>query len=278
MTTNRIKIEAKNEKDQDVVVFVAKPTDDESKQAHIIGMKAFGDAVKSGVLVKEAMDKQLREQGVWDDEKEAEVKKIVDGINDNLRKLREGGIKLSEARKAAVRVRQLRMEQLRIMSVRDSYDDMTADAIFKNTKFDYLVSVCVKTEEGDNYFKDLDDYHERNDSPMAFEAASKLAQLLEGFDEDWEAKLPENKFLKEHNFVNDEMRLVNSEGDFVTVDNKVIDENFRYVDDEGNFIDVDGNKVDEDGLPIVEAKPFLDDDGEPIQPKKKRGRPRKEED
>jgi hypothetical protein len=95
--------------------------------------------------------------------------------------------------------------------------------------------------------------------------------MLYGLDQDWEAKLPENKFLKEYEFVDDKLRLVNKEGHYITTDGKRVDENFRYIDEEGNFVDEDGNRIDEDGLPVVESKPFLDDEtGKPIVKEKKK--------
>jgi hypothetical protein len=147
---------------------------------------------------------------------------------------------------------------------RNSHDDFTAEAQSDSAKFDYLVAACLRNEDGTPVFPTIEDYKENADEPYASEAAGKLAGLIYGLDEQWEANLPENQFLKKYKFVDDELRLVNKDGKFVTKDGKLIDNDFRYINEQGEYVDVDGNRIDKDGLPVVEFSPFLDDDGNPI--------------
>jgi hypothetical protein len=157
------------------------------------------------------------------------------------------------------------MEALTLQSEKNEYDSYTAEAQAEGAKITALVSMCLKNEKGESVFKDEDDYREKQEEPWALEGASKLATMVYGIDEGWEADLPENKFLKKYGFVDENLRLIDKADKFyVTIDGKRINENFQYVDEEGNLVDVDGNRVDDDGLPIVEAQPFLDDDGQPI--------------
>ena len=264
MAKNKIKVESKDLEGEQVIVYVTRPTRDDNMKAQAIASKTFKEAMQNGAFVKKTLENMLLKQGIWDNEKQAEVDKIDEEIKDNLVKLKKGGIKLSEARKIAIDIRLARIKRTSISAERNSYDEYTAESQANDAKFDYLVSVCVKNAKGKPYFKDVDDYRDKIEEPYAYEAASKLAGMLYGLDENWEETLPENKFLKKFNFVDDELRLVNEDGKYVTTDGKMIDNDFRYIDKDGNFIDVDGNKVDEDGLPIVEEQPFLDDKGNPI--------------
>jgi hypothetical protein len=83
-------------------------------------------------------------------------------------------------------------------------------------------------------------------------------------DSDFEKKLPENKFLLDYKFINDDLRYVNNGGKLVDEDGRLVDENGRYVNEEGKFVDRDGNLVDEKGDYIVDFSPFTDDEGKPV--------------
>ena len=264
MAKNRIRVESKDLEGNIVTVYVVRPTKEQNAQAQIIASKIFKDAVVNGALVRKALDDILIKQGIWNSEKQSQVDKIDEEIRDKLIKLKSGGIKLSEARDLAVDVRIARMNRSLLLTERNAHDEFTAEAQSENGKFDYLCSVCIKDESGNNVFGSVDDYKEKSDEPYASAAAAKLAGLTYGLEENWESNLPENKFLSKFKFVDEELRLVNKDGRFVTKDGKLIDNDFRYINDQGEYVDVDGNRIDKDGLPVVEFSPFLDDDGNPI--------------
>jgi ribosomal protein S16 len=77
--------------------------------------------------------------------------------------------------------------------------------------------------------------------------------MLYSVDKNFEAKLPENKFLKMFNFVNDDLSLVNDKGETVDLDGRRIDKNGYYIDSNGSRVDRDGNPLDEFGnyIPTV---------------------------
>lgn len=264
MAKNRIKVESKDSDGNIVTVYVTRPTKEQNAQAQIIASKIFKDAVLSGALVRKALDDILIKQGIWNSEKQAQVDKIDEEIRDKLIKLKSGGIKLTEARDIAVDIRIARMNRSLLLTERNAHDEFTAEAQSENAKFDYLCSVCIKDENGNPIFTDVDNYKEQADQPYVSTAAAKLAGLTYGLEENWESNLPENQFLTKFKFVDEELRLVNKEGKFVTKDGRLIDNNFRYINEQGEYVDTDGNRVDKDGLPVVEFSPFLDDDGKPI--------------
>lgn len=263
MTTNRIKIESKDSDNNDVVVYVVRPTRDQQAEAQIIANKTFAKAVMNGAPVKLALEEILKKQGIWNDDKQKELDDYNEKIREKLIKLKGGKMKLNEGRQLAVDIRVLRMQRTELLMERNAYDEYTAENLSENAKFDYLVSVCTVKEDGSPYFESVDDYKD-NTAAVGFEAAAKLATMIHGLDEKWESELPENKFLAKYKFVDEDLRLVDKDGNYVTVDGKQIDEQFRYVKD-GKFVDADGNLVDDDGLPVVEFSPFTDDDGNPVE-------------
>ncbi|MBU2060474.1 MAG: hypothetical protein KKH44_01325 [Bacteroidetes bacterium] len=264
MIKNRIKVESKDSDGNPKTVYVIRPTKDNNAQAQIVASKSFRDSILNGALVRKALEDLLIKQGIWDAERQTRVDKIDDEIREKLLKLKKGGIKLTEARDLAIEVRIGRMNRANLVSEKNAHDEFTAEAQSENAKFDYLVSVCVKDEDGSNIFKDVDDYKDKALEPYASDAAAKLATLVWGLEDNWESNLPENKFLEKFSFVDKDLRLVNKDGKYVTKDGKLIDNDFRYINDAGEYVDIDGNRIDKDGLPVVDFVPFLDDNGNPI--------------
>ena len=264
MNKNRIKIESRDLEGNEVVIYAVRPTPEQTAAAQMESNKVFKQALLNGAMVRKTLEAELERQGIWNDEKQKKLENYNDEIRANLTALKAGGIKLSEARDLAIKVRIARMEILVLQSEKNEYDLYTAEAQAEAAKIDHLVAACLVDEKGQSIFESAETYREKQDQPYVLEGASKLVGLIYGIEDGWEADLPENKFLKKYQFVDENLRLV-KDGHYVTIDGKRINKKFEYVDEDGNRTDVDGNRIDDDGLPPVEAQPFLDDDGNPIE-------------
>jgi len=262
MKTEDFKVELDGEEK----TFTARsPSLADQREAQKVYNTAFTDAIKSNSVVRAKMDDVLEDQGLWNKEKQAKYETLQEELNDGEKRLAKGGFSLTDAKKLALKMRDVRLEIRDLISVRTSLDNHSAEGQADNARFNYLVSACVVYKENDKpYFKDLADYMDRMDDPVALEGASKLATMIYGLDNNFEKNLPENKFLKKYKFVNDELRFINKEGHTVDADGRLINEEGRFIDKEGNFVDKDGNRVDEDGDYVVDSQPFLDDDGNPV--------------
>lgn len=253
-------VRSKDSSDKEVVVFVKKPNAKELADAQIASAAAATKAITAGALTRVKLRDVLNEQGLWTKEQEAELEEIQKRITDSVRKLAQGGIKLSQARKIAIDVRKDRNRQADLLSRRSELDQFTIEAQAENARFDYLTAICVVTEEGEKVFASLDDYKNKSSEPYAYEAASELFDLMSSSDKDWQKKLPENKFLLEHGFVNDEMRYINKEGHLTDSSGHLVNEEGRFINDKNEFIDRFGERINEDGSPFIEAPaPFLED-------------------
>lgn len=256
---------------QEKVLFVVKPTSKQLSEAQLYSSRVFAKLIndkdengKPTALLRDKLSTYMRDVGLWDDEKEQELKDIQKKILENEKLLAKGGIKLSVAKNLALENRKLRLEQIRMLAKTTELDSFTAEGAAENARFDYLVSVCLLDEDGDKLYSSVEDYKENGNAEHIYRAASELASMLNtGVDTKWEENLPENKFLKKYGFIDDKLRLVNKDGHLVDVDGKLIDENGRFIayDDNKNkyFVDKDGNKVDDEGNPIVEFVEFLED-------------------
>jgi len=230
--------------------------------------KAFRDAVESGAILRAKVNNVMREQNLWDDNKEAQYKKLVEKINSNERKIKSGGIKLSEAKDLALQMKKDRAELRSLTSERSSLDSNTAEGQADNAQFNYWVSACtVYSDTGKTYYANYEDYLNRDDDPVTNPAASNLALMLYNLDPDYEKKLPENEFLKKYKFVDQDLNFVNKSGHRVDSEGRLVNKDGRYINEKDELIDIHGNLVDEKGEYIVEFTPFLDDEGKPLAEK-----------
>jgi hypothetical protein len=246
-------------------MMVRSPSLNDQKEATKVYNQTFSEALKAKAVVRAKLDDLLVEQGLWDGVKQAKFTELQSNILEGERKLAKGGISLSEAKKIALDMRKTREELRELISVKTNLDTHTAEGQADNARFNYLVSACtVYNDTNAPYFKNFEEYNNKSADPVAILAAQNLANMLYGLDNDYEEKLPENKFLKQYKFVDTKLRLINKEGKLVDEKGRLIDENGRFINEAGQFIDKDGNLVNEEGDYVIEFSPFLDDDGKPV--------------
>lgn len=245
--------------------LIRSPSLQDQREATKVYNQTFSEALKARAVVRAKLDDILVEQGLWDANKQAQFTRYQSDILDGEKKLAKGGISLSEAKQVALDMRKNRAELRDLIAVKTNLDTHTAEGQADNARFNYLVSVCtVYNDSKEQYFKSYEEYLNRSSDPIAILAAQNLAGMLYGLENDYEEKLPENKFLKQYKFVDDRLRLVNKDGKLVDEKGRLVDDNGRFINDKGQFIDKDGNLVDLDGDYVVEFKPFLDDEGKPV--------------
>lgn len=245
--------------------LIKSPSLTDQREAQKVYNQAFSDAVKSGCIVRGRLNDLLKEQGLWDDQKEQKMNTIQQQIIDKEQSLAKGGISLKAARSIALEIRDIREKLRNLISVRTNLDNHTAEGQADNARFNYLVSSCLVYKDSKKpYFEGYEDYLNRASELVAIRGAQILANMLYGLENDYEKKLPENKFLTKYKLVDENLRLINSEGKLVDEDGRLVDSAGRYINDKGDFVDIKGNRVDVSGDYVVDFQPFLDDNGKPI--------------
>ena len=273
---NKYLITGKDSNGKNRTVAIIKPTPENTRQSQKVYNRTFRDALESGALLRQKLDTYMQEQGLWNEEKQKQYDKLVDGIIQDEKIIKKGGIKLSEAKSIAIKMSDSRRDIRDLISEKTTMDGNTAEGQADNARFNYLMACCtVDPDTGKPIFADedgnpcLSTYEEASADEYLVDAAGKLAEMLYGVDDDYEAKLPENKFLKQYDFVNEDLQFINEEGQTVDREGRLVNNKGRFVDEDGNFVDKDGLRVDEDGDYVMEQSPFLDDDGKQIIEEKK---------
>ena len=255
---------------KEVTLAIRSPSLQDQREATKYYNISFSDALKAKAVVRAKLDDLLVEQGLWDNNKQNKFSDLQAKILEGEKKLAKGGISLNEAKRTAIDMKKLREDLRELISVKTSLDTHTAEGQADNARFNYLVSSCtVYNDTNKPYFTSYDEYMNKSNDLVAILAAQNLAGMLYGLDNDYEEKLPENKFLKQYKFVDDKLRFINKEGKLVDEEGRLINENGRFINEQGQFIDKSGNLVDSEGEYIVDFKPFLDDDGNPVTPEDK---------
>jgi hypothetical protein len=250
---------------KEVGFTVKSPSLNDQREAQKVYNQAFTDAIKSKSVVRAKLDDLLRDQGLWDDNKQAEFATLQKELIDGEKRLAKGGFGINEAKRLALAMQETRRKIRDLIGVRTSLDNHSAEGQADNARFNYLVSACVVYKDTDTkYFKSLEDYLNKADDPVSLLGAQNLANMIYGLDNNFEKNLPENKFLHKYKFVDDKLRLIDKKGRLVDEEGRLIDEANRFIDEQGNFIDKDGNRVDTTGEYLFESQPFLDDEGKPI--------------
>lgn len=271
MKDNKEKVVDVKVKDGDnektIKVVVKRPNNALLSQAQRVSAKSWTDCVRDGIMTKKELEKFMKEQGIWNNDKDTEQKKITEEINRLERELyvsgKNGKLRATDGKNIAIEMRKKRIELRELISERMSLEQNTAEAISDNARFDFLVANSAYYDNGQKVYKDMDDYTANSDGEVAFAAATALAQMMYSVDKDFEAKLPENKFLKMFKFVNDDLALVNDKGERVDTEGRRIDEFGYYINEEGKRVDKEGNLLDENGN-YVPSVTYVDEKGKKI--------------
>jgi hypothetical protein len=171
-------------------------------------------------------------------------------------------MKKSEGKKLALDIKKQRTELMRALAPRNAGDERTAEGVAEQAKFDYLVSRCLVYNDNRKqaFFKNVEDYLNKKTDSASIQAATKFAEVFYGSgNQDYFAKLPENKFLKRFGYMDDKLRLIREDGRPIDDEGRLLDDEGRFVNEEGKYVDSQGNLVTAEGELIVEEAPFTDD-------------------
>jgi hypothetical protein len=254
---------------KEVKIYVSKPTNQVNREAEIFRTKTWADCAKNGIPTKKQLEQILRDNGSWDNDKlkkELELGLEIARLEKTLYRGDGKGRKpkLSEGRDIAIQIRQKRYELRELISEKIKLEEMSAENLADNAKFDFLVAHCTFYEDGTRVYKTFDEYNNTDANTLAFAAASMLAKMMYNIDNDFEKQLPENKFLVKYKLVNDDLSLIDPEkGYTVDLQGNRIDNEGYFVNEEGERVDRDGNLLTEDGMydlveydnDLVTAKP-----------------------
>ena len=239
-----------------IKTLIRQPTPQDYRDSQVQYNETFRKALDSGALLRQKLTDYMKDQGIWDDEKQKQNDQYIKDISMREDALKAGGIRLSEAKNIAFELRDLRANFRELLSERNALDQNSAEGQADNARFSELIRVCMlDPNTRQTKFPDQAAYDSQADQPWVVEAAAELASMIYGLDPDYDKNLEENKFLKEFKFVDKDLRFINKEGHFVDADGRLVDEEGRFIayrTEEGKknkdpkevyFVNMDGEEV-----------------------------------
>lgn len=212
----------------DVVYKVRKPNSINKAEARRVYNRAFNEAIANKAMLREEIINLCKARGIWSSQKEAEFAEVRKRVEDAEKILEEGGIELEKAREVALA---LRVDRIELLVKNANLSDLFEHSAEKQAEFaetQYLMSVCICQKNGHPVCKDLNDFINRYDEEVIVQGIAKYNDLIYGSNTEYYKELPEIKFLIEYGFM---------------------DQDLNLIDENGNKIEVEADKV--------ERKPFL---------------------
>ena len=263
--------------DKTKTIVINKPTDKVNTDADLYSSQVFAKLARTkdsdgnpAYMVRAQLDKYLQDINVYTKDDVIRLGEIGQEIKKFEEKLNEGG-KKSEGREAAVNLRILRAEFVDLLQRKAKYDLNTIEHFCENARFKYLITKCIEFKGEGPIYNSVEDYESddviKHDISHVIE---QLGALTSAYDPDIEKKLPENKFLIEYGFCDDDLNLIDPKsGKRVNVNGDLINDNGEIVNEQGDLIDSEGNLLE------VKIGVFVDDDDEEeVEPKPKAPRRR----
>jgi hypothetical protein len=275
---NRKDVEVKID-DKVIKIYVIQPPTNVISKADRYKAKVWTECIEDGIKTREQLGEFMIEKGIWSQESVREETDIIEKISELEKELYLGSKDkkkrlLNEGKEIAITMRFLRQRLRDIYTKRSNLEQNTAEALADNARFDYIVANCTFYENGQRVYNSIEDYNSKASDQIAYSAASKLAEMMYGYDPKTEEALPENKFLKRFGLVNDDGSLVNEDKELVDLEGRRINEFGHYVDEKGNRVDITGNPLDEDGNYLLTVE-YESEDKPKEKPKTRRPRVKK---
>tara|TARA_R100000353_G_scaffold137997_1_gene98090 strand:+ start:2393 stop:3328 length:936 start_codon:yes stop_codon:yes gene_type:complete len=249
---------------------VVRPSLQLLNEANKLRSKLFTQLFESGTMLRQQVDTHLKDRNIWNEKLQAEYDAVQSEVIEKTQRLERGGIKLSEARDLAIEISEQRQQLVSMLVDRSDIDNLTCEGQADNERFNFLFANCLVYNDTEEkvYPDGLEGYMKNTSTDVAVKGATEFYYLMSN-SESLDDQLPENRFLKKFNFVDDDMRFLERGTDrLITKEGKYIDENGFYIayNDDGTtyHVDTDGNQVEDRVSSEDEPLPFLDDDGNPL--------------
>jgi hypothetical protein len=248
---------------QEVTLAVRQPQYQDYEEADGIYAVKVASIVRENtgrkkLLLRSQLETFLRENGIWTDEDEKKMLKLHKELEEKLKKLSKGGMKVKgEGRPLAISVMDTRKEIVKIRGKRQVFDDITIESISENERVDYLIYSCtVYAKDGNNYWDSFEDMKNDKTSEAYRKASVLLLEMIYNISPEFEKNLPENKWLKKYGFIDEELNYVDSKtGEKVDRDGRPVKDIQEEIQKQLAILQGD----------IVEEAPFIDDEtGEPV--------------
>lgn len=253
---------------------IVRPTNRMNQEANMAYNLKMAELIRKGsqnnsqrLLLRDELEEYLTKMGIWTLKDSIEVDKLALEIRAYEVILKKGGIKVSEGRNLALQMAEKRQMILEKHSKRLQFDSITVESQSENFRFEFLLIKClVMDDTGSPFFKNHNEYTEKQDEVAVVDGAKTLANMIYGLDDNVEKNMFEMKWLRDAGMINDSGQYTLPNGVLVDRRGRLVNDDGQYVNSDGHVVDIFDRPIDENGNPLITtSKPFIDDEtGEPV--------------
>lgn len=246
----------KDENDKELNITVVFPTNKNLQDAQMIYNIKMADLIRRGELLsRNQLDGYLNKLDLWTTEDQLLFIKMQKELREMEKILITSNIETPEGKKIAIEMRTKREIMLSIYSKRSQFDETTMESVAEQHRFNFLITKCaIDTITGACVYKNIDDFIDKQNEQYSIDIAKILAAFVFGYKKDFAKQLPENRWLKNNNLINDDGAFIDKDGNLIDASGRKIDKSGRFIDNKGNYIDIEGNPVDTNGEFIVKTE------------------------
>lgn len=175
------------------IYSVRLPNSKEREEGERIHNRIFSIGVRNGGLLESQVMELATANGLWNKEKEAELKALKEELLQKETSLDEGGIEVDEAKKIAIEMRAIRTKIIIYNLMLEEIRSESVGRKAEMAKMEFFISRCTYCD-GKPVFKDLDDFYNRQNDPVAQHATSHFNRLWFNYNDDT-FRFPEDVFL-----------------------------------------------------------------------------------
>lgn len=207
-------LRVKFQKDGKVIkLVILKETYGVSQQLRTEYAVAFRRAITMGVATRASMAELLKREDVWTEVDEQKlISKTIKAslleqlLHDNVESDNESG-----AKNAAIELVGLRGEIYELVQIKYLPLEHTAESIAEDVKLDAYVTLCTVDSKGRRYFKDHKDFLVRREDKDVMKIYNTIVEELSKDNIEIMRKLPENKWLMDHNIIDKDGTAISDE-------------------------------------------------------------------
>jgi len=176
-------------------IFIRLPGMADHEEAEWEYARIFNKAIKNGIVPREVMRQQLRDQGIWTEDDDAHSEKLEEDIAYAMAKLQEAADSDDEdgMEKARREVTRLRNEFMAHNSRLNSFMNNCAEEKASEARLLYLTYACSETRDGKRYWKSYEAFKSDKNPAVVNTAFYGFMLFINGLSSNIVDSLPENQ-------------------------------------------------------------------------------------
>jgi len=223
------------------------------REAEVEAGIVFKNAIQEGLMLNAEVDNLVRDRKLINEGRIEDLSKSIRQKEKELLTGKVGSKKLTklEGRAIALSISKIRQEINTLADAASDLYSMTAERRADQERLQYFIYASILNADTQaRFFPTYSDFKDNLNEDVVRDATVAFGKRAIG--RNYEAELPENKWLIKYKFMNDKLELVNEAGQLVDEDFRLINAEGHYIDQNGRRTDRFGNLLDNDGALLVE--------------------------